>query len=203
MSENKGSIRDPQFREVLASQSLEQISFRPLAADDNWFLTTTVPPAGLNKTTTITSLTKAYCPGWPVVPVVVVTEGTGDTFSAVSSVVTGIDQFGDFCSETVAHTNVGGTWTGTAVNAYQSITSVAVTITGTADGADGVIVGFAKTYGIGRRIKASADVVCQLFFGSADAGTIDATYQTYVVAGTPNAAKELVLLVRPKFYYSE
>jgi NhaP-type Na+/H+ and K+/H+ antiporter len=165
-------------------------------------LTSTALTAGANQTKTITSFTKDYCPGWPVVPVFVVAEATGDTLTAVSAVIQGKDQFGDTISETVAATNSSGTWTGTAVNAFATITSFAVTTTGTTTANDTVILGFVKTYGLGCRLGASADVIAKLFNGAADAGTVSAANSTYVIAGTPDASKELVLCVRPSFYYA-
>lgn len=196
-----GRIHNPELRRVLYSQNLRQIAFSPLAADDNWFKTATTPTAGENKTSTVTSFTADYCPGWPVVPVVVATDAAADDWTAVSVTIKGYDQFGDFISETAAGANSSGTWTATLVNAFRKLESASITITGTTTGSDSFVIGYAKTYGLGCKITATSDVIAKLFNGSADAGTVSAVNNTYVVAGTPDAAKELVLTVDPTGYY--
>ena len=195
-----GPIHNPQLRETMKAEGLACISFLPPAPTANYFKTAVTYAAGANKTVTTTSFTKASCLGWPVVPVILVGEDSGDTFSAVSSIVMGYDQFGDFQTETVAHTNSSGDWTGTCSHAYQTLTSVATTVTGTTDTSDDVVIGFAKTYGVGRKIGASGDVIASTFNGAADAGSLDTTYSTYTMAGTPDKAKWLTLCVRPSHY---
>ena len=195
-------IHNAQLRDTLKAEGLRQIAFAPLAADDNWFKTSTAPTAGNNKTTTLlaASMTSAYCPGWPTVPVIVVTDSTGDDITAVSIAIIGVDQYGDYCTETVTATNSSGTWTGTAVNAYRTLVSAAITCTGTVDSADRYIIGFDKTFGLGCHIDASADVVCHLWNGAFDDGTVGVAYGTYTVAGTTDASGELVLCVCRSFY---
>ena len=189
-------IHNKQILEAVQNIAPTIINIPIPAADDNYFKTSTVPTAGLNKTTTVTSFTKSYVIDMPVVPVIVVTDGADDNWTAVSIVVIGVDQFGKTISETVTATNSSGTWTGTALNAYLTLTSVAITITGTATGADAYIIGFAKTYGLGVKIAATGDVVIHNFNGATDAGTISQRYATYAVAGTPDAAKLLHLFIR-------
>ncbi len=200
MAYGRGSIHDPQIRQVLAEKP-RKIWFEPLAAAAGWFKTAVTYAAGANKTVTTTSFTAAYCPGWPVAPVIFVSEDTGDTFSAVSSVVIGFDQFGDWKTETVAHTNSSGDWTGTCVNAYEKLLSVATTVTGTTTTSDDVVIGFAKTYGLGTRITATDEVIAKLFNGVAEAGTVSVTNNTYVMVGTPDAAKILALYIKPKYFF--
>lgn len=194
-------IQNRQLRDALRFNGLRQVAFMPLAADNDWFLESTAPTSGANKTTTIAaaSLTKAYCPGWPVVLVGVVTENAGDTFTAVSLFVQGLDQFGMYRQETIAFTNSSATWTGTGAGAFCTLISIALTITGTVDANDRFILGFAKTYGIGVPLVATADVIATLFDGAADSGTISLANTTYAIADTPNAAKHLIILVRPRF----
>lgn len=193
-------IHNPALRQTLASElGLRQISFAPIAADDNWFDESQALAGDTEGTYVLTVLaagmTKDYCPGWPVVPVIVTAEDSTDGWTSVVSVVTGIDQFGHRNVETVTHTNSSGTWTGTAVKAYRELISVVTTIVGTTSAADDSIIGFAKTYGFGCHIKAAADVVATIFNGAAEGGTISVLNQTYVIAGTPDAADTLIILV--------
>jgi hypothetical protein len=193
-------IFNPQLRHTLRSElGLRQVAFMPIAADDNWFDEAQALAADTAGTYILTVLaagmTKAYCPGWPVVPVIITSEDTTDTWTSVVTVITGIDQFGDFVTETVTHTNSTGDWTGTAVKAYRTLISTVTTIAGTTSSADSQIIGFAKTYGLGCHIKASGDILVKMFDGAADAGTTSVANQTYVVAGTPDAAKNLILLI--------
>jgi hypothetical protein len=201
-----GSIQNPELRAILKSEGLRQVAFMPLAPNAAWFKASTVPTAsGTSSVTTLlaAAMTAAYAPGWPVVPTVTCIEDTHDTWTAMSAVVTGIDQFGDFCKETITGANSPAkTWTATCVNAYQSLISVVITITGDVAAADRYTIGYNKTYGVGYMLGAATDLICKLFNGSADAGTLSLPYQTYVVAGTPDAAKELVLLMRPGYYLS-
>jgi len=194
------TIHNTQLRETMKAEGLVQVNWECLAADENWYYESLAPTAGENKTTTITSFAKAYCPLWPVVPVIVVTDAAADDWSGVSVLIKGVDQFGDNISETAAGANSGGTWTATCLNAYCTLTSAAVTVTGTATSSDRWIIGFAKTYGIGRNIAATGDVICSWFDNAADAGTVSAAYSTYIIAGTPNSAKAMTLLVRPSHY---
>ena len=195
-----GAIRNPELRSILRADTTVTTEFAPLAADDDWFKASQVHAAGENLTLAISTWTNAFCPKHPVVPVIVTTEDTGDTFTAVSTILTGYDQFGDFISETVAHTNSSGTWTGTAVKAYDILVTASVTVTGTTTTSDATIIGYAKTYGLSKRIRASGDVVVSMFDGAADAGTLSVANQTYVVAGTPDGAKFLTLRIRGGYY---
>lgn len=200
MSRLPGRIRNPEVRDVIQEKAATTLSFSPLAADNDWFKTSTAPTAGADKTTSVTSFTKAYCPGHPVVPVTVVTDGADDDWTAVSVVLYGTDQFGHEVSETVAGTNSSGTWTATATTAFELLRRVDITVTGTATGADAYIIGFAKTYGIGQRITATAEVIAQLFNGAADAGTVSVANNTIVIAGTPDGAKIWTVYARGKMY---
>ncbi len=194
-----GVIHNPQLREIAHAEGLRQISFAPIAADADWFKASTAPTAGANKTTTVTSFTKAYCPGWPVCPVTVVTEASGSGITAVSVTYTGYDQFGDFITETPT-TSGSGPWTSLCVQAFRTLVSVAITCTGTAEAGDTYVIGFTKNYGLGTKIIASTDVIAKLFNGAADAGTVSVANSTYIPAGTPDAAKLLALLVNPGYY---
>jgi hypothetical protein len=203
MGTNHGTLPSPIVKAILKAEGLKQIAFAPLAADADWFKTSTAPTAGEDKTTILlaAAMTKAYMPGWPVVPVSVITDSSGGDITAVSAVIAGLDQFGDYREETVAHTDSSGTWTGTAVNAYETLISYTLTITGTVDGADRYVLGFAKTYGFGCKLGDATDAIVKLFNGSADAGTVSVPNSTYVIAGTPDASKELILSVRPSYYF--
>lgn len=203
MSHVHGSIHNPELRQILRAEGLHQIAFMPIAADNDWFKTATNPVGTTGgETVTITSFTKAYCPGWPVVPTITYTPASGSEVGAsgsgtsITATVMGEDQFGDVVTETVDCSDGSGV----CVNAYQKLISVSLSIVGTALATDAIIVGFAKTYGLGRKIAASGDVIAKLFDGAADAGTVDANYSTYAVAGTPNAAKNLIILLRPGYY---
>jgi hypothetical protein len=198
-----GTIHNPMLRAILRAEGLKQVAFAPLAEDLAWFKASTAPTAGDNKTTTLlaASMTAAGCPGWPVVPVITVIDSSGSDVTGVSAVVQGIDQLGDNRTESITATDSSGTWTGTALHAYETLISVAITIAGTADAGDRYTIGFSKTYGFGCRIAATSDVVSKMFNGAADAGTVSIPYNTYVVAGTPDAAKELMLVIRPSYYF--
>ena len=150
-------ITNPVLRQTLSSElGLRQVAFFPIAPDDNWFDESQALAADSAGTYVLTVLaagmTKDYCPGWPVVPVIITAEDSTDGWTSVISVVTGIDQFGHRVTETVTATNSSGTWTGTAVKAYRELISVVTTITGTTSAADDSIIGFAKTYGFGSHI---------------------------------------------------
>ena len=194
------AIHNSQLRETMKAEGLECISFLATAADDDHFKASTAPTAGANATTTCTTWTKASCLEWPVVPVIVVTDAAADDWTAVVIVIKGYDQFGDFRTESVTATGSSGTWTGTAVNAFATLISAAITITGTATSADRYKIGYAKTWGIGRKLGASGDLISVTFDGAADTGTASAAYSTFAVNGTPNAAKVLTFCVRPSYY---
>lgn len=195
-----GKIRNPELRAILKAEGLFQIAFEALAADDNWHLTSTNFGGAANEVDVITSFTVDECPGWPVCPVTVVTDAAADDWTAVSVEIKGYDQFGDFITHTVAATNSSGTWTASATLAFQKLVQVTISVSGTTTSSDAYIIGFVKTYGIGRRLGAAGDVIETLFDGSADAGTVSAANSTYAVAGTPDGAKELVILLRPTYY---
>lgn len=204
MSHIHGSIHNPELRQIMRAEGLHQIAFAPIAADDDWFKTAT-NPAGTSggETVSITSFTKAYCPGWPVVPTITYTPASGSgvgssqSGTSITATVMGEDQFGDVVSESVDLSDGSGV----CVNAYQKLLSVSIVIAGgTAAATDEIIVGFNKTYGLGRKIAASGDVIAKLFNGAADAGTVSVPYSTYAVAGTPDGAKILLVLVRPGYY---
>jgi len=200
MAKPVGSIFNSTLRQIMYAEGLRQISFEALAADNDWFLTATNPTgASGGETITVDTFTKAYCPGWPVCPVVVYTETSGTDVESYTCTFKGINQFGQYEVLTVDDSSL----TATSTTAFEKLTEVTLVVTGTTDAADTVIIGFAKTYGLGCMIGATTDVICKLFDGSADDGTVSAVHHTYVVAGTPDAAKELVLLVRPSYYYSK
>jgi hypothetical protein len=194
-------IHNPQLAETLYSESLIQVNWECLAADDNWFLTATTFGGAANESDTITSFTKDYCPLWPVCPVVVVTDNAADDWTAVAVTFVGYDQFGDWISHAVAATNSSGTWTATSLKAFEKLESVTIAVTGTTTTSDSYIIGFAKTYGLGRRITAAAELINSLFDGAADSGTLSTVHQTYVIAGTPDGAKAMTFLIRPKAAY--
>ena len=196
----------PELRQFMTEQGLTLLSFPPLAADDNWFDASQVLAAGTGTpkvyvlTVLAAGMNSAVCPGYPVCPVGVVTDAAGDNWASVSAVVSGVTQFGNRYSETCAATNSSGTWTWTATKAYLSLVSVVTTVTcasGDVTASDAQIIGFVKTVGLMRQISATTDVIAKTFDGAADAGTISAVHSTYVIAGTPDAAKVLNLLIRP------
>lgn len=198
----RGRIKNPELRDILKKQAFNRvIHMAPITADADWFDASQTLDADTDGTYVLTVLaagmTNATCPGYPVVPVIVVTEDSTDSWTAVSIVVKGVDQFGDIISETVTATNSSGTWTGTAVNAYISLVSVVTTVTGTTSSADAQVIGFAKTIGLGCHIGATTDVLVKTFDGATDAGTVSAANHTYVIAGTPNNAKFLRLIIQP------
>jgi len=204
-----GSIQNPELRMILNAEGLKQVAFMPLAPDDDWFKVSTVPTA--HATSSVTTLLAAamtlpYCPGWPVVPVLTCIEDTHDTWTVVSALVTGINQFGDWCQETIAGVNSPAkTWTATCLNAYQTLISIVITITGDVAAADRYKLGFNKTYGVGYHLEAATDLICSLFNFAADAGTLSLAYQTYIIAGTPAAsvATNVILLMRPQHYFGK
>lgn len=192
------AIENPHMRESLrdAGVGLKFTNFMPLAADDDWHKTSTAFAAVANPTVAVTSFTKAYAPLWPAALSVVVTDNAADNWTAVTIVATGIDQFGDVVTETFAGSNSSGTWTAAGAVAFALLTSVSITVAGTTTSSDAYKIGYGKIYGLGCKIAATADVICSEFNNAADAGTASAVYHTYAVAGTPDAAKFLTLLVR-------
>ena len=192
------TIHNPHLRDGLREngQGLKFVNFMPLAADSDWFKTSTVFTAVANPTVTVTSFTKAYAPLWPTTCTTVVTDDTGDNWTAVTVVIDGIDQFGNVVKETVSGTNNTGTWTATGAVAWAKLTSVAITVAGTTTTSDAYVIGYGKIYGLGCKIKATGDIICSEFNNAADAGTASAVYHTYAVNGTPDAVKFLTLLVR-------
>ena len=184
-----GRFASPDVRAVLQAEGLRTLTFIPLAADNDWWKTSTQLTTGLNKTTTITTFTHATCQSLPQTVIGVVTENSGDTWTAVSIVLQGINQFGQVVSETLTGTNTSGTWTCTGSVCWLQLLSAAITITGTGDTGDAVILGFGKTYGLCHQILASTDVLFQSFDGSADDGTVSVANASYAFDGTPNAAK--------------
>lgn len=197
---NHGLVRNPELAAILKADGLRQLAFMPLAANDDYFMVSTVPSSvGENKTSALLAadMTLAYCPGWPVVPTMAFTDAAADDWTAVSATFIGIDQFGDPIEETVASASSATPWAITATKAFQSFISIGFTITGTTTSSDRYKMGYAKTYGLGCKPKSSAEVIATLFNGAADAGTLSLVHYTYIPAGTPDAAKELILLMRP------
>lgn len=201
------NVHNPHIRQAMREQLLQYASFAPPAADDNYFMVSTVPTihATLSTTTLLAAgMTKSYVTAWPTVPVLVCTQDTDDDWTAVSAVIVGIDQFGNRIAETITGANgtgsQAGTWTATAVNAFCTLVSIVITITGDVSAADRYKLGYAKTYGLGAKIEASGDVVVHNFGGATDAGTISTVYSTYVVAGTPDASSLLQFYIRSNAY---
>ena len=192
------AIENPHVRASLRESGvgLKHVNFMPLAADDDWHKTATAFTAVANPSVTVTSFTKAYCPLWPAAVSVVVTDQAGDNWTAVTVTTVGIDQFGDVRTETIAGTNSSGTWTAAGAVAFALLQSMTITVAGTTTTSDTYKIGYGKIYGLGCKIAATADVICSEFNNAADAGTASAVYHTYAVAGTPDAAKFLTLLVR-------
>jgi hypothetical protein len=192
------AIHNPHLRDGLRDngQGLKFVDFMPLAPDDDWFKTSTAFAAVANPSVTVTTWAKAYCPLWPTTVTTVVTDNAADDWTGVTVVITGIDQFGNVATETVTGSNSSGTWTAAGSVAWAKLTSVTITVAGTTTTNDAYKIGYAKTYGLGCKISATADVICSEFNNAADAGTASAVYHTYAVAGTPDAAKLLTLLVR-------
>jgi len=191
-----GRFASPDVRAVLQAEGLRTLTFIPLAADNDWWKTSTQLTTGLNKTTTITTFTHATCQSLPQTVIGVVTENSGDTWTGVSIVLQGINQFGQVVSETLTGTNTSGTWTCTGATCWIKLLSAAVTVTGTGDTSDAVILGFGKIYGLCHQILAAADVLYTFFEASADAGTVSVANASYAIAGTPNAAKLASITLR-------
>jgi len=197
-------IQNPQMREILRNMVCVPVDFIPPAADNDWFKTSTTLSA---QTTTLlaASMTKSYCPGWPVVPVVVITndKSSGETsWTSVSCTFVGVDQFNETQSSVVSAVNANDTWTATSNLAFMTLTSVEFTVTGgtECDSSDSYVIGFNKTYGLGQKIAASTDVRYHNFNGATDAGTISTTYHTYTIAGTPNGTAHMQWLCRTSLY---
>lgn len=197
-----GQIYNPELREALRESGvgLHKLSWAPIAADENWFLTSTNFGGAENESDTIAagSLTEAGCPEVPVVPVIVVTDNAGNDWTDVSCTIIGIDQFGTQITEAAAATNDTGTWTATFNNAFAYLDSVTIAVTGTTTNSDAYVIGFAKTYGLGCKIVTTDDVLCQMFNGAVDGGTASAVYHTYEIDGTPDGADFCSLVVLNK-----
>lgn len=195
---------DPRLREELQQFASTILSIAPLAADDNWFVNDfacVADTAGTSVTSMDTGdMVTAACPGYPVVPVAVVTPDTSsDDWTSVTVAITGIDQFGDAITDTITATGSSGARTATASHAFLSLATIDVTIEGTVDTADVTKVGFVKTIGLTRTISKSGDVTVKIFDSAVDAGTVSIPFATYVIAGTPDAIKRLILNVRPTY----
>ena len=198
-----GHFRNPEQRRIHRETSgIINRHIVPLTADPDWFDASALFAGAANEVMTLAvgDLTNSQAPGYPVVPVVVVVDSAGDDWTAVSVVLTGINQFGQTIVETIAATNSSGTWTATALNAYFTITDVVTSVTGTTTSADTHVVGFVKTVGLGVRISAAAQVVMKNFDAAVEAGTVNVPYATYVIAGTPNAVRVLRLGIQSKAY---
>ena len=199
----KPKVRNPELGEVVKQQSCTFLNWAPAAAAANYFKTSTALAA---QTTTLlaASMTKAYANDVPVVPIIVVTNsGVAVAWTSVTGIVVGIDQFGYKISETIAAVDSGGgVWTLTAANAYATLISVSFTVAGgtAVDGNDSYVIGYGKTYGLGVNIGASGDVLIHNFNGATEAGTVSVANNTYVFAGTPDAAKIASLYVRSSAY---
>lgn len=198
----KGRIHDPQIRRILADRAPRLVHFEPMAADVDYFDSTTLAGGTGGETLAIAAgdMTLQNCPIFPVVPTVTVVEVSGSDYTAVASTITGWDQFGDFISETAAGVDSADTWTCTFLHAFRKLYSCSTTVTGDTAADDTHTIGFAKTYGLGERIASATDVITKHFDGAADAGTVSAVYHTYVIAGTPDAAKAVEWLVVPGYY---
>ena len=204
MSFKTPKVHNPELREVVKQQTCTLLNWAVPAADDDYFKTSTALAA---QTTTLlaASMTKSCAIDVPVVPVLVVTNdkaGGEVSWTSVSATFVGINKFGDRIGETVAGVNVGDVWTATANNAYATLVSVAFTVAGgtACDGSDSYIIGFAKTFGLGVNIRASGDVLIHNLNLATDAGTVDAQYNTYKFAGTPNGTLIGSLWVRSSAY---
>ena len=202
MSKGHGQIFNPVDRAIYRAEGLSQIAFEALAADDNFHLTTTNPATGA---TTISVATDGWtintCPGWPAAVQFTYTELSGSAVTAAVMVLKGIDQFGDYVTDTITAAFVSGTgWVGEGVVAFRKLLTAVVTLTGTTDVGDILIVGYNKKYGLGRKVGVAADLILNWFDGSDDAGTLNIPNSTFDVAGTPDGAKELLFLVHPGYY---
>lgn len=200
---SRQGVFNPVLADTLYHEALHQVNFEALAPDIDWFKTSTAPEVGTDKTTTVTSFTKDYCPLFPAGAVVYCTDAAADDWTAVSAVFVGIDQFGDHITESVDSVDSGTVWTVVSTKAYQTLISVSITITGTTTSSDRYTIGFAKTYGLGHRIKAADELINSLFDGAADSGSLSIPHQTYLVAGTPDGVKALTFLIRPKPPYNK
>ena len=194
-------IFNPDIRAAILGLEGVPWSFMPRAADADHFKVSTVPPTlGADKANSVTSFTVANCPGAPVVPVLVFVDNAADDLSSIVATITGTDQFGEIVQDTAgglkATYDSGGAWTIPFHVAFRKITSLVFTVLGTTLSGDRYTLGFAKTYGLLRRIDAATDVIAD-FNGAVDAGTAETVYNTYAIAGTPDALKVLTLLVSP------
>jgi len=203
MAQGLKPIRNPDIARAFKERVPHHIRYLPPAADADYFMTSTALAAAAT-TLAAADMTKCYVATMPVVPVVVVTndQASGDDeWTSVTLQMTGIDQFGDKITETVAGSVSGGVWTCTCTHAYVQLVTLTFTIVQgegeTPDSSDAYTVGFAKTYGLGCKIGKSDDVVIHNFNGATDAGTVSTTRHTYVFAGTPDASKVAEFYVIP------
>jgi len=196
-------IHNPLIRRAIKEQTIQYINFAPPAADDNYFKTSTALAAA-STTLAAASMTKSYVPaGVAVCPVCVVTNDWAsgeEDWTSVSVLFVGIDQFGDLITTTATGTVASHVWTATSAKAFLTLTKIVITITAgdgeAVDASDSYVLGFAKTYGLGCAIGVSGDVIVHNLDGATDAGTISTAHNTYLVAGTPDAAKLLQLYIR-------
>lgn len=204
-TERNWPIHNPELRENFA-QMPRTVFFAPLAADDDWFKTSTVLSA--QETILLAgSMTKSVSPNIPVVPVLVITndKASGETsWTSVEATIVGINQFGKRVVDTVDAVDSSDTWTATFNEAFASLVSITFTVTGgtAADGSDTYIFGYDKEYGLMCNIAASADVIVSTFNGTTDAGTVNVPYNTYTIAGTPDAADFACFVCAPTSYKS-
>jgi len=196
----KTGLNNPKIKEAFNQQVIQTLEWAPAAADDDYFKTSTNLAA---QTTTLASgdMTKSYVIDIPVQPVLVITndKASGETsWTSVAATMTGIDQFGNAVSETIAATDSNDTWTATFLNAYAKLTELSFTVTGgtECDSSDSYVLGYAKTYGLCCVIGSSSDVLIHNFNLANDAGTVNTQYCTYTFAGTPDGSKLARLYIR-------
>jgi len=198
----KGKVRNPEQREYMKYHLNQDVFFFPAAPDEDWFKTSTALAA---QTTTLAaaSMTKAYSPNRPVCPVLVITNdvASGETsWTSVAVTFLGVDQFGDLVTHSMAATDSSDTWTASCPVAYATLTSITFVVTGgtACDASDAYILGYAQTYGLGTQVESSDDVLNATFDAITDAGTVSTVYSTYLIAGTPDAAKIMYLNIRSR-----
>ena len=198
---NHGQIFNPQLAAIMRAESLHTVDFDVPTADDDYFLAASQVTTGTDQTTEVSSFTKDSPANYPVCPTVTVVENSGSDITAVEVSLSGIDQFGDFITETGSATYTSGTgWVYACNNAFLKLELLSVVTTGDTATNDIVQIGFAKKYGLGRRIAKTAEVYAHEFDGSNDAGTINVAYSTYDIAGTPDCNKMFNFLMIPTFY---
>lgn len=194
-------VHDPELRAVIKQQSPCILSWVPLAPDADYFKTSTALAASQTTTLLAASMTKTIAPLIPVCPTVTITNNvaSGETsWTSVAVTFVGVDQFGITQSHTVAAVDSSDTWTGTSLIAFASLTSVAFTVTGgtACDTSDAYTIGYNKTYGLMVNVASSSDVILSNFDSATETGTVSTAYNTYTIAGTPNAVKVMTLIIR-------